>query len=211
MVGYATSVVIGPGFAVPVHLPSFPARHRQTRTLGQREARARQAGTARPANAHAASLAHVPLLPRAVCGRRAMAHARAAAAAAPAIGDSRRPRRSSRLFSAVRSPSKTRGSRREFPRSTSVRVRAQGTHTQVARKRTLPSPIEGCRDWQMDVSGHSGRGRAPPGVAATSEEGVARWSNGSPSGVSAEWGHKKWPKAHWGNDGHRHGGSDCRV
>ena len=52
----------------------------------------------------------------------------------------------------------------------------------------------------MGVSGHSGRGRAPPGAAATSEEGVVRWSDGSPSGVSVEWGHKKWPKAHWCND-----------
>ena len=43
----------------------------------------------------------------------------------------------------------------------------------------------------MGVSDHSGRGRAPPGVAATSEEGVARWSNGSPSGVSAESGVKR--------------------
>ena len=41
---------------------------------------------------------------------------------------------------------------------------------------------------------------APPQegrVVAITEEGVARWSNGSPSGVSAEWGHKEWPKAQW--------------
>ena len=34
-------------------------------------------------------------------------------------------------------------------------------------------------------------------VVATTEAGEARWSNGSPSGVSAEWGHKEWPKVQW--------------
>ena len=184
-----------------VDLPSFPARPmRHARALGQRKARARQAGTARPANAHAASLAYVPLLPRAVRGRRAMARAlllrrqpppRSAIPADP-VGRRAPPVRSDRP------PPQTRDSRRENPRSTSVRVRAQDTHTQVARfTNTALSNRGGLpRLWQMGVSGHSGRGRAPPGVAVTSEEGVARWSDGSPSGVSAEWGHKKWPKAH---------------
>ena len=96
-----------------ISLPSWRAM-RHARTLGQRKARAWQAGTARPAMAHAASLAHVPLLPRAMCGRRAMAHARAAAAA-PATGDSRRPRRSSRTSGAVGSTPQTRDFRREKP------------------------------------------------------------------------------------------------
>ena len=99
------------------YLPPSRRAMRHARALGQRKARARQAGTARPAIAHAASLAHVPLLPRAmdVHGRRrAMAHARAAAAA-PATGDFRRPRRSSRTSGAVRSTQNSCDFRRETP------------------------------------------------------------------------------------------------
>ena len=141
------------------NLPPSRRAMRHARALGQRKARARarQAATARPAIAHAASLAHVPLLPGAMCGRRAMAHTRAAAAA-PATGDFRRPHRSSRTPGAVRSAANSRGFRREknvLP--TSVRVRGQD-HARTSGsflKRHFPlsnggSPIEAdpdCGRW----------------------------------------------------------------
>ena len=55
------------GSGVVVDLPPSRRAMRHARTLGQRKARALQTGTARPAIAHSASLAHVPLLSRAMC------------------------------------------------------------------------------------------------------------------------------------------------
>ena len=142
------------GSGVVVDLPPSRRAIRHARTLGQRKARARQAGTARPAIAHAASLAHVPLLPRAMCGRRAMAHARAAAAA-PATGDFRRPHRPSRTSGAARSTTNSRDCRREKTFYPSLYACVdKTTHAQVAAFFVRHSPLSnrgGSRQWEMGV------------------------------------------------------------
>ena len=91
--------------------PPFPARHAPcAHARAEEGTRAEGRNGAPRRRAH--RLAHVPLLPRAMCGRQAMTHARAAPAA-PATGDFCRPHRPPRLSGASRSPTNPRGFRRE--------------------------------------------------------------------------------------------------
>ena len=137
---------------------------RHARTLGQRKARARQAGTACPAIAHAASLAHVALLPTARYVRTTGHGARARCGSCPR--DRRFPPTPSVFAHSRCGQIDPRtlwlSSRKTSPPPLYVCVRKARTHECRVLTHTPLSRIEGCRYRQMGVSGQSGRGRAPP-------------------------------------------------
>ena len=90
-----------------------------------------------------------------------------------------RPRRSPRASGAVRSPPETHDFRREKRYSASVRVRAQGTHTQVVRLTHIPLSDRG-----VPILA-DGRSKAFRNLSAPRIHGFA---SATPSGESEEEG-----------------------
>ena len=125
-----------------------PQKQAKSRTLKMSELAleegTRAAGRNDPPRHRARRLAHVPLLPRAMYGRRAMAHARAAAAA-PATGGFRRLHRPWRATARSDRPQTTnsRGFRRETPSIRLCPCVDKTTHAQAEGHRRPQTPLRG--------------------------------------------------------------------